>query len=126
VVRDRLIEGVQRDGGVDLRTSSDADLVIQARIESAHVKAVAASLTRVQGARADDRDAYQTTVYQATVQLRFTAVVNGQDEPILDRQVVGKALFPTLPDLADARRQGLREAGADAAAQAIAALVEAW
>ncbi len=125
--RERLLAGLMNDGSVRLARKGKADAVISGRIVRVAFGQVARSKTRAKDARVHDWNAYQTTVYRATVAVALTVTVPGRRRPLIPEQtIVGQADFPVLSDLRIARRDALRQALADAARKAVAAVTEAW
>lgn len=126
-LKSRLVEQLGKSGSVVVRAVPDADAVLRGRILSTRIDAIASARTRDDAARTQDREAYQPTVFRATVVVEYELIMPGREQPVVAaRQAVGTADFARLPDLDVARRQALRLALGDVAVKIAADVTEAW
>jgi hypothetical protein len=126
-LRQKLADAIMTDGSVRLKDKADAQVVLQGRIKQYALAARAG--TQIPSKRDDDknRDAYQTSIYQASVTVEFEVVAPARKRPVIaPSETVGTVLFDRLPDMNVSRDEALRRATQDAAQQVVAAVVEAW
>jgi hypothetical protein len=124
-LRQTLTEAFLNDGSVRVTDAAGADVVVEGRILRYTMDRVAAS--KISDDRQDGRSTYQTTIFEARVEIEFEVRMPGLRRPVLDRRSLsGTAQYAELPDFAVARNEGLRRAVQDAAVQIAAAVTEGW
>ena len=126
--RRALHEQMMRDGSLQIAPKEKADATIETRLAGTSFARSAAARLRTEDDELDeDRDAYQTTVFQAEAQVEVRLIMPLRERPVLDwTPVTGTAEFFRMPDMAEARRYGLKKAANDAAQKAVRAVTEAW
>lgn len=126
-LRQKLADQFMTDGSIAIKGRERADVVVQGRITGMSSGGLAANRRAREARDQDNRDAYQTTVYEATVAVEYEVVMPGLRRPVLDkREVKGKAEYASLPDFAVARDEAMRRAVQDAAQQIALAITEGW
>jgi len=127
LLQKQLSEEIARDGAVRLASRASADAVIHARVVDVSLAGAASARLREKEDRNEDREAYQTTLYTATVTLEVMLAIPGREAPAVAwRKVSGEADFMRVSDLAGARSDGLQQATKNAVTNAITAITEAW
>ena len=126
-LRQKLADAIMTDGSVRLKDKADAQVILQGRIKQYFLTARSGMQVSTTLDNDKNRDAYQTSIYQASVTVEFEVVIPGRKRPVIAlMEATGNAQFDRLPDMTVSRDEALRRATQDAAQQMVAAVVEAW
>lgn len=124
-LRTAMNEKLMRDGSLTIATKASADAHIKIRIIDVNTHAVASAKKREH--TDTTRDNYQTSIYGVDLVLEVALIKPGRAKPVINwTQVTGSATYFNFPDMAESRRQGLKEAVEDAAQKAVTTVTEAW
>jgi hypothetical protein len=126
-LRGRIAEAVSTEPGLTLAQPDVADAIIEGRVIKVTQRQVARAKTRQDRDTEHDSDAYQTVLYRMSVSVEYHVRVPGRTAPFIEtRQVTGEADMGQWPDQQVYRANALGLALADAAAQIVASVTEAW
>ncbi len=127
LMRSGLSRHLMQDGSLKVVPREKADAVLHARIIDADVASVGSAEVRSEQIRESDRDAYQTTVYEARVKAEYKLTIPGREKPVLSwHSVESSARFSELPDRVESEAVGFRQATDNTAREMTYSLTEAW
>ena len=128
-IRRFVASRLMRDGSVKISSREKADAILSLRLKNyATSEAGSAKIRDEELIDDEDEDEeYQTSVYEANMDVEMRLSVPGREEPVLDWQTVsGDALYSRLPDMVQTRRAGLRQAASHTAENIVTRFTEAW
>ena len=125
--RNALAQRLMSEGSLTLKNRKNADAILKTKIVSLVSKALASSKTRDETNREEDRDAYQTSIYQVEVIVEYEVTITGETTTVLPKkQIKGVANFSKTPDMIITSEAATRKALNDAAEKIIIDIVEGW
>ncbi len=128
LLRKNLAEQFMFDGSLELRDADSAEIIVTGVIRRYDINRSSAAKIRDDDSFPDNRTTYRSTIYEARVEVEYQVLIPNQGNRVLmpRRRVVGRAQFPTMPDLNITRQSGLQQALRDAAVNIVAGITEAW
>lgn len=118
-IRGLLCECFMTDGSLKLVDEKEADCIVYARVLSI-------AFSEVNWSTVND-DQFVPNEWQVKMTVEFSVIIPGSARPLIStRTVTGSADFQTGPDMYIGRRNGIRQAGYDAAKQLVSAVTEGW
>ena len=123
-LRSLLCERIMTDGTYKLKSESDADCIVNARV-------VKAEFSEISWSSDDDDDEenrkFFPEYYRVKVTVQYSVILPGRVKPLIGpATVVGSAMFDHAVDLENARRSGVKQALWDASKKIVDACSEAW
>ncbi len=119
-LRQSLAEQFELDGALKVKSLSEADCVLYARVTK-----VANTGTSTDSY--DGNQTYTPAEFSLSITVEYTVIIPGRTEPLIElREISGSAKYQVLADSNIARRRGVQQACRDAAEQAVVYVVEAW
>ncbi len=128
LLRQKLAEHVVRDGSLKLASADKADVILTGTIQRYRTRRGAAAKVREEDIIPEDRSTFRTTVYDVRVDVEYSLNLTGDDgrTVLAERNAIGTASFPALPDHNITRQSGFQQALNDAAMKMVASITEAW
>ena len=121
VLRGMLSERITTDGSLTLKSRSQADCILYARISDVQYKALGYGTTTL------GDDTYMPDEWRCTITVEYSVIIPGRGKPLIaSKTVTGKSDFVPGPDLETGRINALRQAAFDASKTIVSNIVEGW